>query len=62
MPLSMPRILPAPPGQARGAITSPHLDHIAAFRAESLVAGKILVEKRAYGTLFYHQKKVSKIF
>ena len=31
--------------------------HIAAFRAGSLVAAKILVEKRAYRTLICHQEK-----
>jgi hypothetical protein len=36
--------------------------HIAAFRAGSLVAEKILVEMRAQSTLIYHQEKVSTIF
>jgi hypothetical protein len=39
------------------AIGRPFGDHIAAFRTGSLVAKKILAEKRAHSTLFLHQEK-----
>jgi len=47
---------------SRLATGPPPGDHIAAFRAGSLVAAKILVDKRAQSTLIYHQEKVTKIF